>query len=127
MVTLDTCSIIWLSLMPHQLSRRAKKAIESNTLIMSDISLWEIAMLIKSGRVHINSTYEEYTTLVLNSFDFDIISITQEIANLAVNFDGSINKDPADRIIAATSILKNAPLITGDKNLRKSKTITTIW
>ncbi len=127
MVTLDTCSIIWLSLKTSELSKRAKIAIESNTLIISDISLWEIAMLIKFGRVQIDSRYEEYITLVLNSFNLVIKPITPEIANLAVNFDGSVNKDPADRIIAATSVLEKAPLITGDKNLRKSKAVSTIW
>ncbi len=127
MVTLDTCTLVWLSLMPGELSGRAKKAITGNSLIISDISLWEIAMLIQSRRIQIDSTYREYITLVLNSFDPAVKPITPEISGLAVTFDNSINKDPADRIIAATSIIEKAPLVTGDKNLRKSKFIPTIW
>ena len=127
MVTLDTCSIVWLSLMPEELSRRAKKAIDSNELIISDISLWEIAMLIKSRRIQIDSTYKEYIALVLNSFDLAIKPITPEISDLAVNFNTSVNKDPADRIISATSIIEKAPLVTRDVNLRKSRTVSTIW
>lgn len=127
MVTLDTCSIVWLSLMPGELSKRAKKAIDSNKLIISDISLWEIAMLIKSHRIQIDSTYKEYIALVLNSFDLVIKPITPEISNLAVNFNNSVNKDPADRIISATSIIEKAPLVTRDVNLRKSRTVSTIW
>ena len=127
MVTLDTCTLVWLSLMPGELSGRAKKAITGNRLIISDISLWEIAMLIKSRRIQIDSTYREYITLVLSSFDPVVKPITPEISGLAVTFDNSVNKDPADRIIAATSIIEKAPLVTGDKNLRKSKVVPTIW
>jgi len=37
------------------------------------------------------------------------------------------NKDPADRIIAATSIIENANLVTADNELRQSKKVATIW
>ncbi len=127
MVTLDTCSIVWLSLKPEKLSINAKKNIDNSQMIISDISLWEIAMLIKSGRIQIDSTYEEYIELVLNSFDFSIKPITLEISALAVSFNESVNMDPADRIISATSIIEQAPLVTKDENLRKSKIFTTIW
>ena len=33
----------------------------------------------------------------------------------------------ADRIIAATSIIENAGLVTADKYLRRSKKVATIW
>ncbi len=59
MITLDTCSLVWLSLWPDKLSERANRAIHNNALIMSDISLWEIAMLTKSERLVINYTYFE--------------------------------------------------------------------
>lgn len=127
MVTLDTCSIIWLSLAPGKLSKKAKKAIDNNKLIMSDISFWEIAMLIKSDRIQIDTTYEQYIKLVLNSFNLTVKPITPEISSLVTNFDDSVNNDPADRIISATSIIEQAPLITKDDNLRKSKIVSTIW
>jgi PIN domain nuclease of toxin-antitoxin system len=37
------------------------------------------------------------------------------------------NKDPADRIITATSIIENANLVTADKESRQSKKVATIW
>ncbi|MCK5094899.1 MAG: PIN domain-containing protein, partial [Spirochaetes bacterium] len=53
--------------------------------------------------------------------------ITPEIARMSVEFDDSVNSDPADRIIAATSLIENAPLVTADKNLINAKAINTIW
>ncbi len=127
MITLDTCSIVCLSLSPDRLSKNANKAIKNNSLIMSDISLWEIAMLTKSGRLIIDTSYSEYIELLLSSFGIQVNPITPEIAKISVEFDDSVNHDPADRIIAATSLVEDAPLVTSDKNLIKAKIINTIW
>ena len=53
MLILDTCVLIYDALAPEQLSRRAAKAIAraSDNLAISDISLWEVAMLIEKGRL----------------------------------------------------------------------------
>ena len=127
MITLDTCSLVWLSLSPDRLSKNASKAIKNNSLIMSDISLWEIAMLMKSDRLIISTSYLEYVELLLTSFDIQVNPITPAIAKLSAEFNDSVNQDPADRIIAATSLVEDAPLVTADKNLIKVKTINTIW
>jgi PIN domain nuclease of toxin-antitoxin system len=46
---------------------------------------------------------------------------------LSTHLLSDFNRDPADSIIAATAIIENPKLITADKNLRKSKSISTIW
>ena len=127
MIPLDTCSLVWLSLSPDRLSKNANKAIRNNSLIMSDISLWEIAMLTKSGRLIIDTSYSEYIELLLSLFGIQVNPITPEIAKISVECDDSVNHDPADRIIAATSLVEDAPLVTADKNLIKAKIINTIW
>ncbi len=127
MVTLDTCAIIWLALSQKELSKKAKAAIDSNELIISDISFWEIAMLVKAGRIKIGADYNEFINLLLESYKINVKPISPEIADKVVNFSAGISNDPADRIIAATSITEQAPLITKDINLRKSKIVQTIW
>ena len=49
------------------------------------------------------------------------------MAELSVKPGAEVNNDPADRLIAATSILRNAPVITADKNLREATLLETIW
>lgn len=78
-------------------------------------------------RIEIDSTAANFMNLFLQSRNISVKSISSEIAKLSVNFDSSINNDPADRIIAATSIIYNAQLFTVDENLRKSPLIDTIW
>lgn len=131
MITLDTCAIIWNALEPRRLTKNAQKALadadQADGLIFCEISLWEIAMLMKKGRLDPGTNYREFIELVLQSEKYFLRGITAEIAELSVNLPEIINFDPADRIISATSVAYNAPLITADKNLRKAKILKTIW
>ena len=128
-MVLDTCAVIWDALDTSKLSSQATKAIRgsSGELIICDISFWEISMLIKHQRIEIDDTASGFITLLLQSRNYHIQEITPEIAELSVNLGPEINNDPADRLIAATSILMNAPIITADKNLIKATLLETIW
>ena len=129
MILLDTCAIIWDALDAGKLSPDAKNSIELNhsELIICDISIWEIAMLIKRKRLVLDDTAAGFINLLLQSRNYFIQEITPEIAELSVNFGSEINNDPADRLIAATSILGNAPIVTADENLRGATMVETIW
>jgi PIN domain nuclease of toxin-antitoxin system len=128
---MDTCAIIWDALEPGKLSAKAKKAIkkadDSNALIMCDISIWEISMLVKRKRIEVDETPANLLRLILSSRNYTVVNISPEVAELSVNLDDDINSDPADRLIAATSILKQAPVVTADKNLRNSTILETVW
>ncbi|MEM9274107.1 MAG: type II toxin-antitoxin system VapC family toxin [Cyanobacteria bacterium P01_F01_bin.143] len=131
MILLDTCAIIWDALEKSKLTKKAQTAIakadENNSLIISDISIWEISMLIRRSRIKVATTPANLVNLFLESRNISVVSISPEIADLATSFGSEINNDPADRIIAATSIIQNAQLITADNNLRQSKLLDTIW
>ncbi len=129
MILLDTCAIIWDALDAGKLSPDAKNSIELNhsELIICDISIWEIAMLIKRKRLVLDATASGFINLLLQSRNYFIQEITPDIAELSVNFGSEINNDPADRLIAATSILGNAPIVTADENLRGATMVETIW
>ena len=129
MILLDTCAIIWDALDASKLSPDAKNAIELNAseLMICDISIWEISMLIKRKRLLVADTASGFINLMLQSRNYLVQEITPEIAELSVNFGPEINSDPADRLIGATSILGNAPIVTADKNLRGAAILKTIW
>ncbi len=131
MILMDTCAIIWDALAPSKLTEAATSAIEKadrhNALIIAGISIWEISMLIKKGRIEINSTAANFLNLFLQSRNVSVQSISPEIAELSVNFSSDINNDPADRIIAAISIIHNSQLVTADQNLRASELLDTVW
>ena len=131
MIVVDTHIIIWDALKPEMLSEKAEKAISaannSDGIIFCEISLWEIAMLMNKGRLIVDTEYIEFIKLILESNKYVLRGITPEIAWLSTDLFSDNNKDYADRIIAATSIIGNANLITADKELRQSREVATIW
>lgn len=131
MIVADTHVIIWDALKPNLLSDAAQEAItkanETDGIIICDVSLWEIAMLMEKKRLTTKDSYREFIDLVLMSNKYQIQCITPEIANAATSFPEEINNDPADRIIAATSLVLNTALVTADRSLLNAKLLNTIW
>lgn len=129
MILLDTCAIIWDALEPNKLSTKARTALQraGGEFMICDISLWEISMLIKKGRLVIDASTAEFVNLVLRSRNFYVQAITPEIAVLSVEFGSEISADPAGRLIAATSIITGTPVVTADRELRCATVLETIW
>ena len=129
MILLDTCALIYDALTPHRLSRKAKASIESadveGDLALSDISLWETAMLVRHGRLETGTSVDEFLRLALTARKIRILPISVEIAALSSSLD--LHGDPADRIIAATAIIHRAKLVTSDKLLRRNSAVPTLW
>ncbi len=130
-VIVDTHIAIWSVLSPEKLSPKAVTAFAEAdkyaTLFLADISLWEIAMLIHKKRFDPTINTRSFLNHLLSAYNFSLARLNTEIADISVRLPASINKDPADRIIAATSLTLNAPLVTADENLRASSALSTIW
>ena len=129
MILLDTCALIWDALEPDRLSEKARSAIAMNpdALAVYDITFWEVAMLVKKGRLEIDVPASTLLELALQARRIVVQDITPEIAVLSANLAGEIGSDPADRLIAASSILANAPVVTADRRMRESGVVETIW
>lgn len=131
MIVLDTHVIIWDALAPERLSEPARTAIaqanQSDGLLICDISLWEIAMLLQKGRLQVNTDPLSFINLLLQANKTLVQPITPQIAALAAGFPDDINRDPADRLIAATTLAENGPLLTADRNLQAARGIPTLW
>jgi len=131
MIVLDTHVIIWDALTPERLSEPARAAIaqanQGDGMIICDISLWEIAMLLQKGRLRVDADPLGFINLLLQANKTLVQAITPQIATLATQFPAEINKDPADRLIAATALAENATLVTADRNLQAAALIPTLW
>jgi PIN domain nuclease of toxin-antitoxin system len=131
MILLDTCAIIFDALTPERLTNRAKKALEEGeqegTLACSDISLWEVAMLVQKGRLDPGTDYLTFMHASLAARRVRVLPITPEIADLSATLASIQHQDPADRIIAATAVHHGAKLVTADEKLRDAARIPTLW
>lgn len=131
MIVLDTCALVFDALTPERLSKKASRAIEEGEeqgrLACSDISLWEIAMLIAKGRLDPGTDALAFIRLVLAARAVRVIPINPEIASLSANHQEFLHFDPADRLIAATTLHCKGELVTCDGHLQNVKGLPVVW
>jgi PIN domain nuclease of toxin-antitoxin system len=87
-------------------------------LAISDIVLWELAMLVRKARLMMDLESPEFQEWLRH---LTVFPISLEIARQSTQLDFS--SDPADEIIAATSVVENIPLLTRDRRIRKSRMV----
>lgn len=133
MILLDTCVMIFDALTPERLSKRAASELNkgrlAGNLACSDISLWEIAMLISKGRVKPAMPTLNFLSDLIAANRLSVLPITPEIACLACNHAELLlsHGDPADRIVAATALHHKASLLTSDVILLGLKGLKATW
>jgi PIN domain nuclease of toxin-antitoxin system len=120
-ILLDTHVIIWALLKPDELSSRVRAIIElaqkEQRLLMSSISLWEIAMLKSKKRINIYEPLKDFLQSIIDIDGIKFIDITAKIAAESVVLTDDFHGDPADRIITATAISESAILLTRDEKI----------
>lgn len=129
MIVLDTCVLIYDTLDPRKLTKIAKQTIDHSEqeekLYCSDISLWEIAMLIQKRRLEIDIKTNVLLNAILQSRGIKVLMILPEIAALSATMVK--HHDPADRIIAATALHHRAKLVTSDKKIHQIPDLQIVW
>jgi PIN domain nuclease of toxin-antitoxin system len=128
MIVLDTHVWLWWVSKPSSLSRTARSRIDNETRIgISAISCLEVATLVAKGRISLDRNTLEWLDTALSMRRVELLPLTPSIAVRATQLGANFPGDPADRIIAATSILEASPLVTKDAQIRDCHAVTTIW
>ncbi len=111
----------------ESLTPEVRQAIhENDTLGVSVISCWEIAMLVAKQRVRLSIDVQDWIVGALKQKGIKLVELTPEIAVLSTRLPGNFHKDPADRMIAASCLKLGAPLLTLDERIRSWGHIQTI-
>ncbi len=116
MLNLDTHVLIYA--LAGQLTAKERRLLESESWSISAISLWEIAKLVQLGRIEVDLDGPELTRLLSRVHTWPI---TLDICRAIRDLD--LRGDPADEIIAATSVVHRVPLLTRDRQLKRSRRI----
>lgn len=126
---LDTHVLLWW-FEPGSLSARQRRIIRRATALhplwVSDISLWEIAMLVELGRVRLRLPLREWLDRATAAPLVMRHGISPAVAAEVADFPPTFHRDPADRIIVATARVLGATLLTADRRIVKSKLVATL-
>ena len=119
-VLLDTCAAIWLmngdKLSPPSLAA-IREAQTADAVHVSPITAWEVATLVARGRVVLTLSPNAWFNLLIGQAGVTLAPMPAALLIASANLPGTPPKDPADRIIAATSREYGLVVITRDGEL----------
>jgi PIN domain nuclease of toxin-antitoxin system len=119
MLSLDTHVLVYA--LAGELTPREAALLTREPWSISAIVIWEIGKLAELGRIDVDLDAPELTRTLAR---VHVWPLTLDVCRAirALDFRG----DPADEIIAATSLVHRVPLVTRDRTIRRSRRVPLI-
>jgi PIN domain nuclease of toxin-antitoxin system len=116
MVNLDTHLLVFA--LDGTITPKERRVLAGNTWSVSAIVFWELAKLVQLRRIDLDLEDAEVTRVLsrIQVWPIDLV-----VARQSTRLDFA--SDPADELIAATSVVHNVPLLTRDRRIRASKIV----
>jgi PIN domain nuclease of toxin-antitoxin system len=120
---LDTHVWLWLSLgtpkkIPTAILQVLEEAGKSNGLMVSIVSIWELALLVARDRIVLPLPLSDWVALSLSRPEIRLVGLTRPATAIdSVYLPGEIHADPADRFLIATARSQRARLATHDEKI----------
>jgi PIN domain nuclease of toxin-antitoxin system len=116
MLNLDTHVLVHA--LGGDLTPRERALLSGDSWSVASIVLWELAKLVQLGRIELNLDDAEVAQALTH---VQVWPLDLEVARQSTRLD--FRGDPADELIAATSVVHGVPLVTRDRRIRKSKIV----
>ncbi|MBX3290482.1 MAG: PIN domain-containing protein [Acidobacteria bacterium] len=131
-LVIDTQIAVWYFENSTRLSTAANTVLDSavrsgGTIFISTITIVELIYLIEKGRLAPDKLIKLNAELRLPNTSFAAQPLTKEISDALGLIPRTLVADMPDRIISATALYLNLPLITSDSDIHKLTNIQTIW
>ena len=95
-------------------------------LLVSDVTLWEIAILSNLGRLQFEMPLQEWLERATAAPLVERCRITPAIAAQVAALPETFHRDPADRILLSTAKVAGAILLTADAKIIQSGLVKTL-
>ena len=121
-ILLDTHIALWLGTGDARLRPSTRGLIDDCwrkgvTVLLSAVTAWEIAQLVSRGRVILDRPVEDWIERLGGFPGVARIPLTHHAAIGAYRLRDLTFRDPADRLLIATAIERDCPLITYDARI----------
>ena len=115
---------IWLWYVENDAKRFARRivplveaAVQRGELLISAISVWEIAVLDSIRRIELSQDVRSWVGRALSFPGVRFKGLSPSIVIESARLPGAAHRDPADRILIATARLAGASLVTCDERI----------
>ena len=129
-LVLDTHVWIWWMLGDDRLPSASREFLDTlpadQRPILSEISLWEAAMLVDLGRLTLEDAFEDWLAIATAPATVRLHRLTTAVVVEMNGLPSDFHRDPADRLIIATARSLKCPLATHDRKISESSLIE-IW
>jgi PIN domain nuclease of toxin-antitoxin system len=115
-ISLDTHVLLFA--LAGQITPRERRVLSGDTWSISAIVLWEVAKLSQLGRIDVDLD-DGLVIRTLSGLHIWPIDLAVSLQSTRLDF----RSDPADELIAATSIVHGIPLLTRDRRIRASRIV----
>ena len=116
MIVIDTHVLVWALDDDDRLGPKSRLLLDqSETILLSAISIWEIALLVKKARLVLKKDLAEWVKQALALPSLRLVPLDPAIALDSVTLPAEFHNDPADRIIIATARYHGVSLLTVDR------------
>ena len=116
MLNLDTHVLLYA--VAGELKPAERRLLRAQPWSISAITLWEISKLAQMGRIELDLDAIDLTRVLARVHTWPVtLDVCRAIRRL--DFRG----DPADELIAATSLTHGVPLVTRDRAIRRSRVV----
>src|SRR5262245_27322651 len=124
---LDTHIWLWSMAEPSRIIRRVSRELEDpeNEIWLSPVSTWELLVLARKRRIELDTEPVTWIRTALAEVSFKEAALTHEVAVQSMSVDLP-HGDPADRFIAATALVYDLTLVTGDDRLLGCRQISVL-
>ena len=121
---LDTHILLWWTSQRRRLTRLQRNTLAAiqergDSVAISAISLWELAMMAERGRVIPPMPLDLWLAEIERDPAITVFPLTGRIAYESVRLDEGFHSDPVDRLIVATARCHALQLVTSDKRIRR--------
>jgi PIN domain nuclease of toxin-antitoxin system len=90
---------------------------------LSAISLWEVTMLVDLQRLSLGVPLPAWLASAAHARTVRLVHVTAEIAAGTAALPSTFHRDPADRLIMSTCRVLDAPLVTHDRLIMRSRLV----
>lgn len=114
----DTQIVLWAQADDGRLRIEARRLLAdpANTILFSMVSLWEVAISARLGRLT-TSPEAVYENCLLD--DMTLLPLRVEHVAAVARMKDVLHKDPFDHLLIAQAMVENVPMLTADRIVQR--------